>query len=485
MVKGLQRTPKGGLSGGMYMASFKALSTGAKTAVLLGGAAVAGLAAYGGYTFRQNTSAASLSAADTGVEAAPIAPVVVDPAVANSATEAAQPAETSRAIAEPAAADTQTPDPASAAPSVVVPSFDVVRVEPDGTAVVAGKAEPGATIVLRVDGAEISATTADANGNFAAFFVLESSDAARLLTMTSILPDQTELPAVSEVALAPTQQPVVVAAAEPTTAAPATPEPSQSAPTEGTPTAPPAALLITKDGVTVLQPPAQPAATDPAPALSIETISYTPTGDVQLAGRAAAGSVLRLYLDNAPLMELIADDTGLWAATMPEIAPGIYTLRADQLAEDGTVAARFETPFKRETTEALAAATRAPDPAVQTAIPDVVEPDVAVPETPAPVAPTEPKAPATQVAEAQPEPAPTDTTVTAPDSPASEVAAATPQPAAISITVQPGFTLWGIASQQFGDGVLYVQVYEANKDKIRDPDLIYPGQVFVIPAASD
>ena len=51
----------------------------------------------------------------------------------------------------------------------------------------------------------------------------------------------------------------------------------------------------------------------------------------------------------------------------------------------------------------------------------------------------------------------------------------------VSITVQPGFTLWGIASEQFGDGVLYVQVFEANKDKIRDPNLIYPGQVFVIP----
>ena len=60
---------------------------------------------------------------------------------------------------------------------------------------------------------------------------------------------------------------------------------------------------------------------------------------------------------------------------------------------------------------------------------------------------------------------------------------AAPVPAApITITVQPGYTLWGIAQQNFGDGVLYVQVFEANRDKIRDPDLIYPGQVFTIPA---
>ncbi len=53
----------------------------------------------------------------------------------------------------------------------------------------------------------------------------------------------------------------------------------------------------------------------------------------------------------------------------------------------------------------------------------------------------------------------------------------------MTVTVQPGFTLWGIAEGQLGDGIRYVQVFEANKDKIRDPDLIYPGQVFTIPAA--
>lgn len=456
------------------MASFKALSTGAKAAVLLGGASFIALVAYGGYTIRQNGPAATLSPPDLVAAETPSATAVADPAVAAVEPAAPKPAEPAIAAAQTPAADgtaAQPIDPAATLP--LGPTFDVVRVEPDGTTVVAGQAAPGAKILLRVDGAEISATTADANGNFAAFFVLESSDVPRLLTMTSILPDQTELPAASEVALAPTQQPLAVAAAEP--------EAAESAPMAA---APPAALLITKDGASVLQPSVQADGNGSASALSIDTISYTPAGDVQLAGRAAAGSVLQIYLDNAPLMDVTAAENGQWAATMPEIAPGIYTLRADQLAEDGTVTARFETPFKRETTEALAAATQASDPAVQTANPDEAAPAVAATETPAPIAPAEPEAPATQVAAAQPEPAPTDTTVVAPNAPAPEIAAASP-PAAISVTVQPGFTLWGIASQQFGDGVLYVQVYEANKDKIRDPDLIYPGQVFVIPAASD
>ena len=71
--------------------------------------------------------------------------------------------------------------------------------------------------------------------------------------------------------------------------------------------------------------------------------------------------------------------------------------------------------------------------------------------------------------------------------PAAEVATATEaalavKPAPVTVTVQPGFTLWSIAKENFGDGILYVQVFEANRDKIRDPDLIYPGQVFSIPA---
>jgi hypothetical protein len=50
-----------------------------------------------------------------------------------------------------------------------------------------------------------------------------------------------------------------------------------------------------------------------------------------------------------------------------------------------------------------------------------------------------------------------------------------------SITVQAGATLWAIARDRYGDGTLYVRVFEANAGAIRDPDLIYPGQVFDLP----
>ena len=53
------------------------------------------------------------------------------------------------------------------------------------------------------------------------------------------------------------------------------------------------------------------------------------------------------------------------------------------------------------------------------------------------------------------------------------------------LTVQPGNTLWQIARDRYGEGLLYVRVFEANRGQIRDPDLIYPGQVFDLPEAAE
>jgi nucleoid-associated protein YgaU len=51
----------------------------------------------------------------------------------------------------------------------------------------------------------------------------------------------------------------------------------------------------------------------------------------------------------------------------------------------------------------------------------------------------------------------------------------------VRVTVQPGGTLWTIARAEYGSGVLYTQIFTANSELIRDPDLIYPGQVLAIP----
>jgi len=49
------------------------------------------------------------------------------------------------------------------------------------------------------------------------------------------------------------------------------------------------------------------------------------------------------------------------------------------------------------------------------------------------------------------------------------------------VIVQPGNSLWRIARRTYGHGLQYSVIYQANREQIRDPDLIYPGQVFELP----
>jgi nucleoid-associated protein YgaU len=53
------------------------------------------------------------------------------------------------------------------------------------------------------------------------------------------------------------------------------------------------------------------------------------------------------------------------------------------------------------------------------------------------------------------------------------------------LVVQPTESLWRIARHAYGQGVRYTVIYEANRDQIRNPNLIYPGQIFTIPASPD
>ena len=353
--------------------------------------------------------------------------------------------ETADAAVEGDQEQTETTDLKSTA------TFDIVRVEPGGSTLIAGRAAPGTLLTLFADGAEMASAEADSEGGFVMFAELGASDAPRVLTMTERWLDGTVLEAEASVILAPVPQAeepeVVVADATDDTAeveiaadgeavaedASETDEPETTetaeaeieaeegdeaaAESEEPASESPTVLLADSDGVRVLQSGGE--APDVSN-VSIDAISYDEQGEVALSGRATGESSVRVYLDNAPLVDVDIDEGGQWRVDLPEVDTGTYTLRVDELDEQGDVISRTETPFKREAVESIQA------------LDD------------------------TQAEEAEISPV-------------------------TLLTVQPGNTLWGIAREKYGEGLLYVRVFEANTDRIRDPDLIYPGQIFTVP----
>jgi len=393
---------------------------------------------------------------------------------------------------EPAAAPAPASEPAPVAtpeppadPVAALPSFDTVRADAAGGVQVAGHAAPGARVALMADGAEIASAEANARGDFAVLTDLPLTGAPRELKLQVTDAAGAVTQSQQSVVLAPRAEPAPQVAAA--AAAEATPEAelAAAAAAAAEPAAEPAAeaptvLLSDGSGLSVLSPPRM------GGNVVIDSISYDATGAVTLAGRAGGAGEVRVYVDNAAFASAPIAANGSWQVTLPELAGGLYTLRVDEVDGTGKVVSRFETPFQRESAEVLAAAMAATRPAAAAeAEPAAAAPALAA--TPEPVAaPAEALAP---IAEAAPElPA-----VPAAASAAPEVAAEAaqtvapaaadplPTPALIQVTVQPGFTLWAIATDNYGDGFAYVRVYEANRDQIRDPDLIYPGQVFTVP----
>ncbi len=371
------------------------------------------------------------------------------------------------AAPEPAAEPAATAEAPAAAPATaaVAPSFDTVRVDADGATLVAGRAGEGALLSILVDGVEAATAAADGRGAFAALFTLPPSDQPRVMRLESVLDDGTRLASAAEVIIAPFALP------EPAPEAVATAEP----PAETAPAAPPPegpAVLIVEGGAVRKETPAT-----PVTEIVIDTIGYGAAGTVEIAGRGTAGAFARLYLDNAEQATAAIAEGGDWQASLAGVAPGLYTLRVDQIDTAGKVTSRFETPFQREAPETVAAALPAPEaspasaPAATEAAPAEPAATAALPATEAPAVTAETAPGVTPATEAP-----------APEALAGAPQAATPATKAMIVTVQPGFSLWRIARENYGEGILYVKVFEANKDQIRDPDLIYPGQIFTVPA---
>ena len=339
--------------------------------------------------------------------------VTEESAASETTVEAAAEEVSSEVTEETTAAETasdettapETPSTAQEAADVAeavvttAPVLDVIRVSPDGMTVIAGSAMPNAEIYLLLDGVDSADATADRAGNFVLLSKLAPSDSPRLLSVEAT--DETG----ARVAAAQTL--VVAPIAAPVTVAEATDEAETVTQSTTTP------IVLQSDGQEVSL--VQGGSTDGV-ALSIDTVSYSSAGDVQIAGRADSGAALRVYLNNALVAEVTGAEDGTWRADVANVAAGAYDLRVDQLAADGTVIARSETRFIREAAAEIADAAGGAQNAIRV------------------------------------------------------------------VTVERGFTLWGIAENMLGSGFDYVQIFNANRDQIRDPDLIYPGQVFTMPA---
>ena len=253
------------------------------------------------------------------------------------------------------------------------PAFDLVRVDEDGSAIIAGSAKPNSEVRLLVDGKELETAEADASGAFAILTTIPSGEKPLELQLEDV--NDSNIKSADTVLIIPNKE------------------------AEGSG---PKIIIAESDGKIIVQ-----EQNDIAPKiqpLSLDTINYAASGDVILAGRASSEQIVRVYVDNKPVVLGEVTD-GKWNFEIPNIEEGIYTLRVDAINNEGKVVDRVESPFQRVIRE--------------------MEDGQA--------------------------------------------------------TIQPGFTLWKLAELKYGFGMRYVQIFEANRDSIKDPDLIYPGQVFQIP----
>lgn len=275
------------------------------------------------------------------------------------------------------------------------PSFDVVKVGPSGTAVIAGRAEPGSKVTVRDGDKVIGEVTADRRGEWVLVPDQPIGPGDRLLSLEASGPKGgATLKSDETVALSI-----------------GPPKPGRNAETA-------LAVVLPRNGngaARVLQrpdgslPSSQGTASAEKPlALSMDALEYDDQGRIVLSGRAAPGASVQIYAGNQPLATATADAAGEWSATSTRVVgPGRIELRLDQLGKDARVVQRIVVPL-------------------------------------------------------------------------AQAAAGELSPGEI-YTVQPGNNLWQISRRAYGVGTRYLIIYSANLGQIRDPERIYPGQVFRLP----
>ena len=271
------------------------------------------------------------------------------------------------------------PQPGPAAPTA--PSFDVVRINPQGEAVIAGRAPPGAEVTVHDGDKVLGQVTADANGDWVMLPKEPLAAGPHQLSLTARDKNGTETSSSGVVAMV----------------VPPHPPGAQPAPSNA-----PVAVLVPRQG----SGPAKAMLLPPGKKLALDVIEYDATGKVQLLGRAQPQSRIGAYLDGKASGSAATEASGGWSLVLDGNVPeGHHQLRVDALDPKGQRLAELNLSFER----------------------------------------------------------------------------VAPPAGALAVDIQPGNNLWRIAQHSYGDGLLYTEIYQANRAKIDNPDLIYPGQVFAVP----
>jgi hypothetical protein len=274
------------------------------------------------------------------------------------------------------------------------PSFDIVTVSPDGETVLAGRAEPGATVTIRVNGDTIGSVLADNNGEWVFIPQAPLTEGARELELMATNKSGKEVYS---------EKVVVIIIPGDTTVA-------EKSTTKAT--ANPVAVLMSRDGQSLdrlLQGKELAEGLTAGQELTLDILNYDAKGQVDFSGKGLPDGEIRAYINNQLVGIAKVSPDGIWQLVPnKKIDTGLYNLRIDQLDLTGKVVSRLETPFSMASFERPAAGEGL-------------------------------------------------------------------------VVVQPGNSLWRIARRLYGKGVRYTMIFIANQDQIKDPSLIYPGQIFIVP----
>lgn len=371
---------------------------------------------------------------------------------------------------------------AEAPQSDLTPTFDIVRVEPDGSAVLAGLSAPGDRIEIMSGETVLAKATANPAGEWALVLdeplpagghqlvVRSTSDTAEepvvsVQSVTVGVPERSDESAIVMLdrpgkPSTVWQSPATVLRPEPREnqsdqqsrqgnfagleppagAGPA--NPSEAAPAEPVPAEPAPAEPATADTPAAGPQPSRPVADPENPLVTVETIETEGAQELFVSGASRPDATVRLYFDNKLVGEAKAGPVGRWRVQASRSVPDAgLKVRADLVQpETGTVLARREVAFQRQAA-ILGALTVLIDPA--TTINADIHREVAAGQAGA------------------------------------EIAGVLSQ--VQRVVVDKGDNLWAIARRLYGRGVRYTVLYSANEDQIRDPALIFPGQVLAVP----